>query len=117
MLLLLPLSGSGGGRIGKQKLTRGLSHRSVYYLKGDGTALSDEFGESLSSRELEVLALAAEGFKNSEIAHRLYISNATVKTHLQHIYAKLGVKNRTAAVTQALAHSLLRQEETEEESF
>ncbi len=53
--------------------------------------------DQLSARELEILALVAEGFANKEIASRLYISNATVRTHLMHIYEKLHVRCRTEA--------------------
>ncbi|MEU5433210.1 response regulator transcription factor [Streptomyces sp. NPDC020719] len=54
--------------------------------------------ESLSAREREVLALVAKGTSNREIARVLFISEATVKTHLTHIYGKLDVKDRAAAV-------------------
>ncbi|MEV5675192.1 MULTISPECIES: response regulator transcription factor [unclassified Streptomyces] len=54
--------------------------------------------ESLSAREREVLALVARGTTNREIAAELFISEATVKTHLTHVYAKLGAKDRAAAV-------------------
>ena len=64
--------------------------------------------EQLSSRELEVLQLVAEGDSNSEIASRLHISQATVKSHLIHIFGKLGVSDRTAAVTAALRRGILR---------
>jgi DNA-binding CsgD family transcriptional regulator len=55
----------------------------------------------LTGRERDVLALVAEGFTNREIARRLFISPATVRTHLEHIYEKLGVQTRTAAVRAA----------------
>jgi len=58
--------------------------------------------EKLSVREIEVLRLLAGGASNKEIGKSLHISTATVKTHLIHIYGKLGVDNRTAAVTVAL---------------
>jgi DNA-binding NarL/FixJ family response regulator len=61
-----------------------------------------------SDRELEVLALVARGLTNRAIAGRLRISEATVKTHLVHVFAKLGVDDRTAAVTAALERGLLR---------
>lgn len=61
----------------------------------------DGLVERLSSRELEVLRLLARGLSNEELAKQLFVSLATIKTHLQHIYAKLDVKNRTAAVEQA----------------
>jgi DNA-binding NarL/FixJ family response regulator len=64
-------------------------------------------GEALSERELEVLALIAQGLNNREAAARLFISEATVKTHLVHIYAKLQVSDRAAAVAAAYERGLL----------
>ncbi|MDQ0789314.1 DNA-binding NarL/FixJ family response regulator [Streptomyces sp. B3I7] len=64
-------------------------------------------GEPLSSREREVLALVARGTSNREIARALFISEATVKTHLTHLYAKLGVKDRAAAVAAAYDRGIL----------
>jgi len=63
--------------------------------------------EELSQRELEVLGLIAQGCTNRETATRLFISEATVKTHLLHAYAKLGVRDRAAAVAAAYARGLL----------
>ncbi|GAB2566713.1 response regulator [Leucobacter ruminantium] len=63
---------------------------------------------SLSARETEVLRLVAEGSTNTEIARRLHISDATVKSHLVHVYAKLGVSSRTAAVAAAREAGVLR---------
>jgi DNA-binding NarL/FixJ family response regulator len=57
----------------------------------------------LSRRELEVLELIAQGSTNREAAKRLYISETTVKTHLLHVYAKLGVNDRAAAVAAAFS--------------
>lgn len=62
---------------------------------------------TLSNRETEILALLATGATNREMAQRLFISESTVKTHLVHIYSKLGVDNRTAAVATARAENLL----------
>lgn len=62
--------------------------------------------DPLSARELEVLALIARGSTNREAASRLFISEATVKSHLLHIYAKLGVKDRAAAVAVAFERGL-----------
>ncbi|NEE23625.1 response regulator transcription factor, partial [Streptomyces sp. SID7499] len=53
---------------------------------------------ALSAREREVLVLVARGTTNREIAAELFISEATVKTHLTHVFAKLGAKDRAAAV-------------------
>ncbi|RKN39120.1 response regulator [Micromonospora endolithica] len=63
--------------------------------------------EPLSQRELEVLTLVARGSSNREAAARLFISEATVKTHLLHVYAKLGVNDRAAAVATAYDRGLL----------
>ncbi|MEN3361717.1 MAG: hypothetical protein V7637_5699 [Mycobacteriales bacterium] len=63
--------------------------------------------EPLSQRELEVLGLIARGATNREAAGRLFISEATVKTHLLHVYAKLGVNDRAAAVAVAFERGLL----------
>ncbi|MEU6011194.1 response regulator transcription factor [Streptomyces sp. NPDC047453] len=63
--------------------------------------------EPLSAREREVLALVAKGTSNREIARELFISEATVKTHLTHLYAKLGVKDRAAAVAVAYDRGIL----------
>jgi len=58
--------------------------------------------DQLSPREIEILALVAEGCPNKEIAARLFISNATVRTHLMHIYEKLHVRCRTEAAAKYL---------------
>ncbi|MCA3747969.1 MAG: response regulator transcription factor [Rubrobacter sp.] len=63
---------------------------------------------ALSGREIEVLNLVAQGASNREIARRLWISETTVKTHLLHIYEKLGVADRTAAVTAALKRGIIQ---------
>ncbi len=68
--------------------------------------------EALTRREIEVLKQAARGCGNRVIAKALHISEATVKTHLLHIYGKLGVSDRTAAVTTALARGVFRLEDT-----
>jgi PAS domain S-box-containing protein len=72
-------------------------------------ALSRPEGEpALTVRELEVLRLAAEGHTDRVIADQLVVSVHTVKTHLEHVYAKLGVGSRTAAVARALRTELIR---------
>jgi DNA-binding NarL/FixJ family response regulator len=65
---------------------------------------------ALSARELEVLQQAAVGASSREIGRALAISEATVKSHLLHIYQKLGVSDRTAAVTRGLERGLIRLE-------
>ncbi|MFJ7158995.1 response regulator [Streptomyces sp. NPDC101118] len=64
--------------------------------------------ESLTKRELEVLQLVADGLSNQQISKQLFLSQATVKSHLVHIYAKLGVDSRTAAVALAATRKLIR---------
>jgi DNA-binding NarL/FixJ family response regulator len=64
--------------------------------------------DPLSLRELDVLGLVARGCTNREAARRLFISEATVKTHLLHVYAKLGVKDRASAVATAYERGLLK---------
>ncbi|MFE0460106.1 response regulator [Kitasatospora sp. NPDC058965] len=63
---------------------------------------------SLSPREAEILQLLAAGLANRQIAKQLFISEATVKTHLVHIYEKLGVDSRTAAIAAGLSTGLIR---------
>jgi DNA-binding NarL/FixJ family response regulator len=62
---------------------------------------------ALSAREVEVLRRVARGRSNAEIGRELHITEATVKTHLLRIFQKLGVSDRTAAVTTAMANGLL----------
>jgi len=64
--------------------------------------------DELSQRELEVLRLVAGGAANREAAARLFVSEATIKTHLLHIYGKLGVRDRAAAVGEAYRRKLLQ---------
>ncbi len=63
---------------------------------------------ALSAREIEVLGLVADGASNSRIAAALHISDATVKSHLVHVFSKLGVSSRTAAVSAARGLGVLR---------
>ena len=62
---------------------------------------------SLTDRETEVLALVADGLTNRAVARKLGISEATVKTHLAHVYTKLGVLDRAAAVREAWERGLV----------
>lgn len=63
---------------------------------------------TLSAREIEVLRLVARGASNADVAARLHITDATVKSHLAHVFSKLGVTSRTAAVSSARALGVLR---------
>lgn len=64
---------------------------------------------ALSPREVQLLELLATGMGNRAMAKQLFISEATVKTHLVHIYSKLGVDNRTAAIAVAAQRRIIRQ--------
>lgn len=63
---------------------------------------------TLSPREAEILQLLAEGLPNRQISKRLFISEATVKTHLVHVYDKLGVDSRTSAIAAGLSAGIIR---------
>ena len=71
-------------------------------------AADERLPESLSERELEVLALIAAGKSNKEIAARLFVSTSTVKTHVNNLYRKLGARSRTQAKQPGLLGGLLR---------
>ena len=85
--------------------------RSIYLPLGDaGEAAtgSDEPGpELLTTRELEILRLAAEGASNPEVARRLWITEQTVKFHLTNVFRKLGVSSRAEAARWARAHGVV----------
>ena len=86
---------------------RGRARRPSVATRLMGRVRAPRAPEPLSQRELEVLELVAAGTTNREAAARLFISEATVKTHLLHIYAKLGVSDRAAAVAEAYNRGLL----------
>jgi DNA-binding NarL/FixJ family response regulator len=67
----------------------------------------DRQAEELTEREVEILQLVAFGHTNRDVGGKLYISPDTVKTHLEHIYQKLGATDRTAAVAEALRRRLI----------
>ena len=62
--------------------------------------------DDLTPREAEVVSLIARGLSNSEIAAALVVSNATVKTHINHVFAKIGARDRAQAVHYAYTHGL-----------
>ncbi|WP_344683363.1 MULTISPECIES: response regulator transcription factor [Actinomycetes] len=85
---------------GRTALAPAVAARLMGRMRGDST--------SLSTREVELLELLATGLSNQQIARQLFISVATVKTHLVHIYQKLGADNRTAAVRVASERGIIR---------
>ncbi|MFJ9350644.1 response regulator [Streptomyces sp. NPDC101237] len=71
-------------------------------------AVATEAPDGLTGRETEVLVLIAEGLSNQEIARRLHVSTATVKTHINNLFAKTGLKDRAQAVRYAYGKGLVR---------
>jgi DNA-binding NarL/FixJ family response regulator len=92
---------------GEAVLSPSVATRVVGQMRGAGGPVSLPAQEPISARELEVLELVARGASNRDAAARLFISEATVKTHLMHIYSKLGVNDRAAAVAEAFDRGLL----------
>jgi DNA-binding NarL/FixJ family response regulator len=88
---------------GKAPLAPGVAARLMRRLRGAED-------EQLSGREIEILQLVARGLNNKDIARELLISESTVKAHMLHIFDKLGVTDRTAAVTTALRRGIIRLE-------
>lgn len=86
---------------GGTALSPAVAAKVVNRMRGPGNA-------GLSSREINVLAAVARGLSNKQIARALHVSEATVKTHLLHIYTKLDVSDRTATVTTALEGGIIR---------
>ena len=83
---------------GETVLAPTVAGRLLVRMRGESAART----EQLSTRETEVLALVAQGLTNADIGRRLYVGEATVKTHLLRACTKLGVSGRTAAVTKAI---------------
>ena len=73
-----------------------------------GQAGRDEDLDTLTSREREVLALIGRGKTNGEIAAELFVSEGTVKTHINHLFTKLRLRDRAAAVVFAFDHGLVK---------
>jgi len=91
---------------GESPLDPGVAARLMQRMRGP----SEEGLSSLSTREIEVLELVARGTSNKEIAKQLWVSETTVKSHMLHIFDKLSVTDRTAAVTAALKRGIIRLE-------
>jgi DNA-binding NarL/FixJ family response regulator/signal transduction histidine kinase len=91
---------------GEAALDPSVQHHVVAALAGDEPAAGRELPDELTPREAEVLALIAAGRTNAEIAEALVVSAATVKSHINHIFAKTGVRDRAQAVVYAYEQGL-----------
>jgi len=93
---------------GDAALDPAVQHHVVAALAGGDPAggASVDLPDGLTPREAEVLGLIAEGLSNTEIAERLVVTAATVKSHVNHIFAKAGARDRAQAVTYAYRHGL-----------
>ena len=98
------LAGIRAVAAGETVLAPSIAAKLVSRVRADAASVAPP---ALSPREREVLVLVAEGRSNPEIAKALYIGEATVKTHLLHAFEKLGVNDRTRAVTRAMELGLL----------
>ncbi|WP_308798686.1 response regulator transcription factor [Agromyces silvae] len=97
------LAGVRAVAAGETVLAPSIAAKLVRRVRGEASAPTP----ALSPRELEVLRLVAAGRSNPEIARQLHIGEATVKTHLGHVFEKLDVNDRTRAVTRAMELRLL----------
>jgi LuxR family maltose regulon positive regulatory protein len=96
------VTGGAGGRLAER-----LMQAALPAVRPGARPAPSVLVEPLSAREIEVLALMAQGLSNDEIARRLVLSLSTVKWHSANIYGKLGVKNRTEAAARARSLSIL----------
>ena len=92
---------------GEMVLAPAVTARLFGRLRGGFSGRAGAPEQAPTERELEVLALVAQGLTNRAIGRQLAVSEATVKTHLVHVFTKLGVTDRTAAVTAALDRGLI----------
>lgn len=88
---------------GRSPLAPSVAARLVRRMRGAGE-------DELTEREIEILQFVAQGLNNKGIARSLLISESTVKAHMLHVFSKLGVADRTAAVTTALRRGIIRLE-------
>ena len=96
-----------GGTVIQPKLARKLLQHFQAIPKHELRYHPEKQQRSLTSRELECLQIVAKGLSNTEAAHVLGLSKATIRTHLEHIYQKLDVGNRVEAVTEGLRQGII----------
>jgi DNA-binding NarL/FixJ family response regulator len=91
---------------GEAAIDPAVQHHLVDALATGPPATARTLPDGLTPREAEVLSLIAEGLSNAEIAHRLVVSEATVKSHINHLFTKIGARDRAQAVAYAYRHDL-----------
>jgi DNA-binding NarL/FixJ family response regulator len=91
---------------GEAALDPAIQHHVLAAVSAPVEPPAPEMPDDLTPREAEVLQLIAAGLTNTEIAERLVVSNATVKSHVNHIFAKIGARDRAQAVVYAYANGL-----------
>ena len=91
---------------GEAAIDPAVRHHLVDALATGAPATAGELPDGLTPREAEVLSLIADGLTNAEIADRLVVSEATVKSHINHLFPKIGARDRAQALTYAYRHDL-----------
>ena len=91
---------------GEAALDPAIQHHVLAAVSAPADSVLQETPDDLTPREVEVLALIAEGLTNTEIAERLVVSAATVKSHVNHIFSKIGARDRAQAVVYAYANGI-----------
>jgi DNA-binding NarL/FixJ family response regulator len=96
-------------RSGEALLDPGVQRRLIEHVRGAANRRArpePSLPDGLTPREAEVLSLIAEGLSNMEIAARLVVTEATVKTHINNIFSKAAIRDRAQAVVYAMRHGL-----------
>jgi DNA-binding NarL/FixJ family response regulator len=92
---------------GKALLEPEVHRRLLEMGRGGGPSNPPPLPDGLTQREVDVVVLIAHGLSNQEIARRLFVSEATVKTHINNLFSKVGLRDRAQAVTYAYRHGLV----------
>ena len=98
---------ASGGSVIQPSLARSLLRHFQVQPDSKKSSVPDEDAPRLTPREVEILQIIAKGLSNAEAAKVLKVSRATVRTHLEHIYAKMSVSNRVEAITEGIRHGII----------